>query len=368
VCAATDCPEINTQIFKEAAEVYGVKLINVVDVIPECTFAAASVVTCDGATLSVSTGGKSPAMAKRIREYLETRLGAASLYTTASLSDGRVLPYAVYFLLENRRCVLVKSSREMNGALAQRAALMRHCGGCVEFVDAPLTPGKTVAVSSSSEGTRGRGGEGARERGKTVAVGSGSSSLFTPNSELSFLPTANCYLLPGGQLSDAFLVCYESVQRATRDVNVLTECLDAPEQGSFVTPSLVQDGDLIIGVYADDSQNPSGQKIASQLQAMLAEQFEHQGYGDFIDFLASLRPIVLSAIPDQKVRQRFFESLIDEIPENVGVIHESPLQRCCLGFGNPGCAVACVLNLVRNREMEQAYRLAHARLNKLMNV
>ena len=84
VCAATDLPKINTQVFKEAHEVYGINLVNVVDVIPECTFAAASVITHEDLTISISTSGKSPAVSRRIREYLEAKFGAISLYDEPS--------------------------------------------------------------------------------------------------------------------------------------------------------------------------------------------------------------------------------------------------------------------------------------------
>ena len=80
VSAATALPEVNTQVFKEAYQLNKIRLVNVVDVIPECTFAAASVVTLGNLVISISTSGKSPAIARRIREYLETKLETDSLY------------------------------------------------------------------------------------------------------------------------------------------------------------------------------------------------------------------------------------------------------------------------------------------------
>ena len=60
VCAATDYPEINSSVFEDAYKRNGIRLVNVVDVIPECTFAAASVIVCDDVSISISTSGKSP--------------------------------------------------------------------------------------------------------------------------------------------------------------------------------------------------------------------------------------------------------------------------------------------------------------------
>ena len=81
VCAATDFTDINSAVFTEAHEKNKIRLVNVVDVIPQCTFAAASVVTDGELMVSISTSGKSPATSRRIREYFERLLNATSLYT-----------------------------------------------------------------------------------------------------------------------------------------------------------------------------------------------------------------------------------------------------------------------------------------------
>ena len=119
VCAATDFTDINSAVFAEAHEKNKIRLVNVVDVIPQCTFAAASVVTDGETLLSISTSGRSPATSRRIREHFEEMLNATSLYTLG-YEDGepvpienKGLPYPVYLLLENRVCVVV-SERKLN--------------------------------------------------------------------------------------------------------------------------------------------------------------------------------------------------------------------------------------------------------------
>ena len=116
VSAATDSTAINTAAFREAHEVNKIRLVNVVDVIPQCTFAAASVVTDGELMVSISTSGKSPATSRRIREYLEEMLKATSLYTLGydahgkpMLIENQRLPYPVYLLLEDRPCVVLSS-------------------------------------------------------------------------------------------------------------------------------------------------------------------------------------------------------------------------------------------------------------------
>lgn len=66
--AATDISSVNQEIFDEA-ESLGV-LLNAVDDPPRCTFIAPSIVERGPVTLAISTGGASPALARKLRESL----------------------------------------------------------------------------------------------------------------------------------------------------------------------------------------------------------------------------------------------------------------------------------------------------------
>ena len=70
--AATGSEPVNVTVAREAEE-RGV-LLNVVDNPKLCTFIAPAVVEREGLTIAVSTGGKSPAMARRVKEELEQLL------------------------------------------------------------------------------------------------------------------------------------------------------------------------------------------------------------------------------------------------------------------------------------------------------
>lgn len=315
VCAATDSPEINTQVFKEAHEGGGINLVNVVDVIPECTFAAASVITHEDLTISISTSGKSPALSRRIREYLEMKFSAVSLYDEPSETNfapsfqGHGLPYPVYFLLENRHCIAISDSEKMSESLAQRLDLLLHCGATVERID----------------------------------------------------PTADSL----ERISDAFFVLVDDVGSedsafTAHDQCQLIEFINAPESGTFTTPPLVRDGDLIISIATNHTQeidvDAVGGGSIESVQIQLAHQFENNGYGELIDFLGSLRPTVMEAIPTQKGRQRYFDYLIDQVPCNEE-------QKCCLGFEDPNCAVKCTFNTVRGGQADAARQYALQQIN-----
>ncbi len=67
--AATDDNAVNREIAKEAEERN--VLLNVVDVTPLCTFIAPAVSRRGEVTLAASTGGASPALARKFREVLD---------------------------------------------------------------------------------------------------------------------------------------------------------------------------------------------------------------------------------------------------------------------------------------------------------
>jgi len=71
--AATDDSEINEAVHREAVERN--ILVNVVDNPPLCTFFVPAVVTRGDLQISVSTGGKCPALAKKLRIEMESQLG-----------------------------------------------------------------------------------------------------------------------------------------------------------------------------------------------------------------------------------------------------------------------------------------------------
>ena len=68
--AATNVREVNRRIFEEAEE-RGV-MLNAVDDPPNCSFIAPSIVQRGPVTVAISTGGVSPALARKLRESLQT--------------------------------------------------------------------------------------------------------------------------------------------------------------------------------------------------------------------------------------------------------------------------------------------------------
>lgn len=84
---ATDDRRVNTQVAADARAI-GIP-VNVVDTPVECSFIVPSVVVRDDLVIAVSTGGASPALAKRMRRDLEGRYGPAYGEFVALLRETR---------------------------------------------------------------------------------------------------------------------------------------------------------------------------------------------------------------------------------------------------------------------------------------
>jgi len=73
VICATDQAEINHQVWQEASA--NNQLVNVVDDTPRCNFIAPSILRKGDLTIAISTSGKAPALAVRLKERLQRELG-----------------------------------------------------------------------------------------------------------------------------------------------------------------------------------------------------------------------------------------------------------------------------------------------------
>jgi len=86
--AATDDPDVNQTIWQEA-EQHGC-LVNVVDDPAHCHFIMPAVIRRGDVTVTISTGGTSPALARRLRERLETLVGPEYGELAALLAELRL--------------------------------------------------------------------------------------------------------------------------------------------------------------------------------------------------------------------------------------------------------------------------------------
>jgi len=73
VICATDQQDINHQVWQEATANH--QLVNVVDDTPRCNFIAPSILRKGDLTIAISTSGKAPALAVRLKERLQREIG-----------------------------------------------------------------------------------------------------------------------------------------------------------------------------------------------------------------------------------------------------------------------------------------------------
>jgi len=73
VICATNQAEINHQVWQEATA--NRQLVNVVDDMPRCNFIAPSILRKGDLTVAISTSGKAPALAVRLKERLQREIG-----------------------------------------------------------------------------------------------------------------------------------------------------------------------------------------------------------------------------------------------------------------------------------------------------
>ncbi|WP_378182328.1 bifunctional precorrin-2 dehydrogenase/sirohydrochlorin ferrochelatase [Aquimarina sp. SS2-1] len=69
VIATTDVPKVNVQVYKDCRK--RSKLVNVADNPPYCDFYMGGIVTKGNVKVAISTNGKSPTTAKRLRQFFE---------------------------------------------------------------------------------------------------------------------------------------------------------------------------------------------------------------------------------------------------------------------------------------------------------
>lgn len=69
VVATTDVPKVNVQVYNDCRSLD--KLVNVADNPPYCDFYMGGIVTKGNVKIAISTNGKSPTTAKRLRQFFE---------------------------------------------------------------------------------------------------------------------------------------------------------------------------------------------------------------------------------------------------------------------------------------------------------
>src|SRR6266576_2428687 len=119
VIAATSSPEVNAEVFNEARE--RKVLCNSVDDPENCDFYYPAVVNRGDLQIAISTNGRSPALAQRIRRELEAQFGPEYEEWVAELGEARQQLTAKKIPVEPRRQLLHALASEESFANRNKA-------------------------------------------------------------------------------------------------------------------------------------------------------------------------------------------------------------------------------------------------------
>jgi len=86
---------------------------------------------------------------------------------------------------------------------------------------------------------------------------------------------------------------------------IIVNVVDQPEHCAFITPALVDRGNLLIAI-STSGKSPT---LASQIRQKLENQFGSE-YSELLEALAEIRPLVKSCIPSFGERKDFYANLI----------------------------------------------------------
>jgi precorrin-2 dehydrogenase/sirohydrochlorin ferrochelatase len=97
-----------------------------------------------------------------------------------------------------------------------------------------------------------------------------------------------------------------AIGRACRQRGILVNVVTAPEESSFIVPSLVERGDLLIAVSTCGSSPALSRRVRENLEKDYGPE-----YGLFLEKMALLRRRLLREVPDDSVRRKVFQAVVD---------------------------------------------------------
>jgi precorrin-2 dehydrogenase/sirohydrochlorin ferrochelatase len=109
---------------------------------------------------------------------------------------------------------------------------------------------------------------------------------------------------------------YEEAAAHGAWVNVI----DRPDRSSFIVPSVVRRGKLILTVSTGGASPSVARSIARELEASYGTEYEI-----YLDFLSELRLKVQSSVKDIEVRQQIFKRALDW--DILGKIRDGSFER-----------------------------------------
>jgi precorrin-2 dehydrogenase/sirohydrochlorin ferrochelatase len=111
------------------------------------------------------------------------------------------------------------------------------------------------------------------------------------------------------------------VARACRKNGSLVNVATSPDESSFIVPSVVERGDLLIAVSTCGDSPALARKVREDLEKAYGAE-----YGVFLEKMANLRRRLLQEVPDEEVRRTVYQAVVDSDVLSLlraGQVHEA---------------------------------------------
>ncbi len=96
------------------------------------------------------------------------------------------------------------------------------------------------------------------------------------------------------------------VARACKNRNILVNVAAPPEESSFIVPSVVERGELLIAVSTSGASPALSKKIRRELESRYGDE-----YGLFLRAFAAVRKRILEEVADERTRRTVFQAIVD---------------------------------------------------------
>lgn len=189
-------------------------------------------------------------------------------------------PYPIMVNLSGRKCLVVGG-----GQVAERKVLsLLQAGAHVTVVSTEFTA-ELAEMENRSEVVLNR-------------------QPFQPAIITDECPKEGPYTLIVAATNDADInvQVYELASRQGRLVNVV----DQPQLSSFILPSVVRRGKLVIAVSTGGASPSAARNIAQELDNVYGEE-----YACYLEFLSDIRLLVQSKVADKPARQKMFKEILE---------------------------------------------------------
>jgi len=98
----------------------------------------------------------------------------------------------------------------------------------------------------------------------------------------------------------------DAVAHACRKAGILVNVASAPDEGTFIVPSVVERGDLLIAISTCGDSPALARRVREELERTYGAE-----YGLFLEKMALLRRRLLQEVPNEEVRRKVFQALVD---------------------------------------------------------